>query len=273
MTGAATGATAVLLLVDIAPGATVWGWLRFVIGRFSMRGVPGLRFFKVLGSGHEAGFGLRPSASRQGLFCVFDDSAAADAFVDASPVVAAYRAHAREVLTVTLNAFSSRGSWARSPLAVSAQAPAGGPIAALTRASIRPAAAWSFWRRAPATEASLRIAPGCLLAAGLGEAPLFRQATFSLWDSVQSMDAYARTGAHLQAIQAAHAHGYFSESMFVRFVPRRLHGRWMGQSFDQASLDALHFAPSQVPSQAPVQALAQAPTQAPAPSSSEKALR
>lgn len=219
-----------LVLVDIAPEARWWGWSRFVIGRFSMRAVPGLRFFKILGSGHEAGFGLRPSGTRQGLFCGFDDAAAADAFVDTSPVVAAYRAHAREFLSVTLAAFASRGTWAGQALPVSTAAPAGGPIAALTRASIRPAAAASFWRRAPAAEASLLHAPGCLLAAGLGEAPLFRQATFSLWDSVQSMDAYARSGAHLDAIRAAHAKRYFSESMFVRFVPQRLAGVWKGRA-------------------------------------------
>ncbi len=220
-----------LVLVDIANGARLWGWSRYVIGRFSMIGVPGLRFFKILGSGHDAGFGLRPSGTRQGLFCVFGDGAAAETFLDHSPVVAAYRAHAREYFAVTLRTFSSRGSWAGTALPVSVAAPSGGPIAALTRASIRPAAARSFWRRAPATEASLQQAPGCLLAAGLGEAPVFRQATFSLWDSVQSMDAYARSGAHLQAIQAAHAQRYFSESMFVRFVPQRLAGVWMGRSY------------------------------------------
>ena len=220
-----------LVLVDIAKGARLWGWSRYVIGRFSMMRVPGLRFFKILGSGHDAGFGLRPSATRQGLFCVFDDGAAANEFLDASPVAAAYRRHAREYLAVTLQAFSSRGSWAGTELPVSVAAPSGGPIAALTRASIRPAAARSFWRRAPAAEAALEHAPGCLLAAGLGEAPVFRQATFSLWDSVQSMDAYARSGAHLQAIQAAHAQRYFSESMFVRFVPQRLTGTWKERSY------------------------------------------
>ena len=220
-----------LVLVDIAPGATLWGWSRYVIGRFAMRRVPGLRFFKILGSGHEAGFGLRPSGSRQGLFCVFDDAASAETFFDSAPLLASYRAHAREYFAVILNAFSSRGTWAGTALPASVPAPERGPIAALTRASIRPGAALSFWRRAPAAEASLQRAPGCLLAAGLGEAPLFRQATFSLWDSVQSMDAYARSGAHLEAIQAAHAQRYFSESMFVRFVPRRQRGVWKGRSY------------------------------------------
>lgn len=81
---------------------------------------------------------------------------------------------------------------------------------------------------APA-ERSLEQAPGCLLAAGVGEAPLLRQATFSVWDSLASMDAYARHGAHLQAIQAAHRERYFTESMFVRFVPSGMRGTWKGR--------------------------------------------
>jgi hypothetical protein len=228
-----------MLLLDIAPSSRLWGWSRYVIGRFAVARVPGLRFFKILGSGHENGFGLRPSASRQALFCVFDDDAAADAFLDTSPVSAGYRAHAREYFAVKLRAFSSRGSWAGVGLPVSADPPAAGPIATLTRASIRPAVAWAFWRMAAPAERALAQAQGCLLAAGVGEAPLLRQATFSLWDSVQSMDAYARQGAHLEAIKAAHQHRYFTESMFVRFVPSGLRGVWKGRSFDETTPEAV----------------------------------
>ena len=64
-----------------------------------------------------------------------------------------------------------------------------------------------------------------------GEAPLLRQATFSLWDDAQAMDAYARSGAHQQAIQGAHREGWFSESMFVRFAPLSIEGTWHGHSF------------------------------------------
>jgi spheroidene monooxygenase len=106
--------------------------------------------------------------------------------------------------------------------------PVEGPIAALTRASIRPRRAFSFWRLSPPAERGLASAPGCLLAAGLGEAPLLRQATFSLWRSARDMDAYARSGAHQGAIRAAYAGGYFSESMFVRFVPLEVSGSWQG---------------------------------------------
>ena len=227
----APGAVAVLVLVDVAPAARLWGYARFVIGRFAMARVPGLRFFKVLGSGHNGGFGLRPSVSRQGLFCVFDGDASADAFLAASPVLMAYRSRADEFLSVKLRPFSSRGSWAGMTLSTTTHAPASRPIAALTRASIRPAAARRFWQQAPSTQRALEAADGCLLAAGVGEAPLLRQATFSVWESVEHMDAYARGGAHLEAIKAAHRQHYFSESMFVRFVPEALRGTWKGRHF------------------------------------------
>jgi heme-degrading monooxygenase HmoA len=69
------------------------------------------------------------------------------------------------------------------------------------------------------------------LAVGLGEAPFLRQATFSIWDSVADMNAYARSGSHLEAIQAAQQHGYFSESMFARFVLLRVQGQWRGKRY------------------------------------------
>jgi hypothetical protein len=182
-----------------------------VLGPRAHRGTPGLRLAKVLGSGHEGGFGLRPSASRQGLFLVFDGEAAADAFLAHGRAAQAYRAHAREFCTVKLRAFASRGHWDGRDIAVSAAAPASGTVAALTRASIRPLQAAKFWRLAPPAEASLAAMPGCRLAVGLGEAPLLRQATFSLWDDQAAMDSYARSGAHLQAIRAARRGNYLGE--------------------------------------------------------------
>ena len=98
-------------------------------------------------------------------------------------------------------------------------------MAALTRASIRLRHAARFWRHAPATHDGIARAEGCRLAVGLGEAPLLRQATFSLWDNAQAMDAYARSGAHLAAIQGAYRQGWFSESMFVRFAPIEIERR------------------------------------------------
>ena len=228
----AVGTVAVFLLADIAPKHRLWGYARFVIGRFAMRHVPGLVMSKVMGSGDGGGFGLKPSSSRQALFCLFTDEDSADTFLK-STIAQAYAQRAQEFCSAKLRAYSCRGAWSGQSIAVTASPPdsGSGPMATLTRASIRPMSARRFWRMQPASEVSLNEASGCLMATGVGEAPFFRQATVSLWANTAAMEAYARTGAHLAAIRAAHEGAFLSESMFARFVPLQLAGRWRGQSY------------------------------------------
>ena len=223
--------TAVILLADIADASRLWGWSRIVRGPRALRGIPGLLFSKVLGSGFDGGFDLRPSRSRQGVFALFDSSQKAQDFITHSALVRAYQDRSNEFCWATLKTFSCRGSWDGISLQVNAEPPLTGPVAALTRASIKFGKAPAFWRHAPPSQTALEGVDGCQLAVGLGEAPFFRQATFSIWDSVTDMNAYARTGSHLLAIQAAQQHGYFSESMFARFVPLKVQGQWMGKHY------------------------------------------
>ena len=223
--------TAVVLLADIADASRLWGWSRIVRGPRALRRVPGLLFSKVLGSGYEGGFDLRPSPSRQGVFALFDSAESAHDFIAHSPLVHAYQERSQEFCWATLKTFSCRGSWDGLSLQATAEAPTQGPMAALTRASIKFSKAQAFWRHAPPSQTALEGVAGCQMAVGLGEAPFFRQATFSMWDSVNAMNAYARSGAHLEAIQAAQKNGYFSESMFARFVPLKVHGQWRGKHY------------------------------------------
>lgn len=242
----ATGEVAVVVLAQMAPGARAWGWWRVVRGPGALKREPGLRFAKVLGSGHDGGFGLRPSASRIGLFLVFDGEASARGFIDHSAHLQAWRRHAGECCVALLRTTSARGMWDGHALAVSgppsdreppasssasASAATSGPVAVLTRASIRPSRILAFWRHAPPSEAALARSPGCRLAVGLGEAPLLRQATFSIWDSVADMQAYARGAAHGEAARAAYSGACFSESLFARFVPLALQGQWKGRVY------------------------------------------
>lgn len=241
---AATGEVAVVVLAQMAPGARAWGWWRIVRGPGALKREPGLRFAKVLGSGHDGGFGLRPSASRLGLFLVFDGEVAAREFIDRSKHLQAWRQHASECCIALLRTTSSRGMWDGHALEVSgalsdrespsswpASASTSGAVAVLTRASIRPSRILAFWRHAPPSEAALAQSPGCRLAVGLGEAPLLRQATFSIWDSVADMQAYARGAAHGEAARAAYSGSCFSESLFARFVPLALQGQWKGRVY------------------------------------------
>jgi len=234
-----------VLLVDHLPRHRAWAWLRLAQGPSALRDLPGLRFAKVMGSGEGGGFRIRPSATHQGLLCVFDELSQAQSFL-ASPLTDAYRERARQWWSGLMAVSAARGSWdgcawAATPAAALVNpgmlAPSGtgamlqaegadAPVAVLTRASIRPHKAMSFWRRAPGTERALAESPGCELAIGLGEAPLLRQCTFSVWRDTPSMEGYARGGAHGRAAQFAWREGHFSESLFVRMRVLASAGAW-----------------------------------------------
>lgn len=253
VTRTVTGVLAVLL-VDHQPQHRAWAWLRLARGSAALRGTPGLLFSKVMGSGEDGGFSLRPSGTHQGLVALFETQAQAQAFFD-GPIVEGYRQRARQWWSGLMAVSSARGSWdgiswaatpdkslragsdpqAQGVLAdpTPREAPgsvaygdAGLPLAILTRASIRPKKAVSFWRRAPRTEQALAEAEGCQLAIGLGEAPLLRQCTFSVWRDLAAMTAYAHSGAHGRAAQSAWREGHFSESMFVRMTLLASAGDW-----------------------------------------------
>jgi spheroidene monooxygenase len=223
---------AVLLLAQALPRERFWLLSRLVRGPRALKREQGLAFARVLGSGHDGGFGLRPSFDRGGLFALFDDEAHARRFADDSAIVEAYRRRTSEMLVAVLRAASVRGSWAGASMRATAAVEPGAPIASLTRASIRPLHAPAFWRHAAPTQKALATSSGCLLLAGLGEAPLLRQATFSLWRDTAAMEAYARRGAHQAAAADAWQHHFFSESMFVRFAPLLVRGRWQGREHD-----------------------------------------
>lgn len=229
---------AVLLMSRLRWTHTPWALQRLARGPSAWPSVRGLRFAQVLGSGWRGGFGLWPGFNYQGVFATFDDEEAAREFATTSSVATAYRERSLEHFSAVLACTSSRGSWAGHTMTAHGREAGSAtashlddhPIAALTRASIRPRRASQFWRHAPATHLALAQAVGCRVAVGLGEAPVLRQATFSLWENAQTMHAYARQGAHQQAIEAAWGEGLFSESMFVRFRPLCLQGTWAGVS-------------------------------------------
>jgi spheroidene monooxygenase len=232
----AVSGVVVVVLVDYLKAHHIWGWLRLIYGAAALKSPPGLLFAKVMGSGQGGGFVLRPSASHQGLICLFENGQQAQQFMQGE-VVRAYAQRAKSIYVAALAITAARGSWdgqtwaptpahSLGPYQNAVNATHG--VVALTRASIRAAKAVSFWRFAPAAQQDLQHAPGCELAMGLGEAPVLRQCTFSLWNNTESMLNYAHTGAHQQAIQAAYQHDFFSESMFVRMRVLHSEGQWAG---------------------------------------------
>ena len=117
-----------------------------------------------------------------------------------------------------LEPVSGHGTWDGRAYMGTSTADGEGPMAVLTRASIRPSRLWHFWSSVTEAARSLADHPGLVYSVGIGEVPLLRQATFSIWRSLAEMKAYAYGApAHREAIRKTQQLNWYSEEMFLRF--------------------------------------------------------
>ena len=177
------------------------------LDRAPLRRIRGLRFAKLLGTGHGRTFTSGDADPRHWALLASWDTAADRARLRHAPRGRAGTPLAEERWRADLRPLSSRGLWSgRTPFGdprpsrTGAAGSPDGPIAVLTRARLAPAGRHLLARRAagrrrPATS------PGLRFARGIGEAPLGLQATFSVWDDVRRCAAFAYDGpAHRDAI-------------------------------------------------------------------------
>lgn len=205
----------------------LWVLARMLATRSALGRQSGLEFWKICGSGTGQGFTPRPNWGVWAILGVWGTQNAArqglsdDAF-------ARWRARADECYTLFLEPYAARGRW-------SGQAPfrpeggADGPVAAMTRASVRPARAFRFWGQVPDISAKVGTDPNVMFKIGIGEMPLLRQVTFSVWPDADSMAGFARRGPHQQAIRAVRNERWFTEELYARFRISARMGTWQGR--------------------------------------------
>jgi hypothetical protein len=60
---------------------------------------------------------------------------------------------------------------------------------------------------------------GFVSSIGIGEAPFFMQATFSIWESVDDVVAFAYKDAeHAEVVKLTRDENWYSEELFARFI-------------------------------------------------------
>lgn len=188
-------------------------------------------FWKLCGSGPRGRFTPGTDGSVWAILATWPDVDTARDRVSTAPVYRRWRAHAAEAATLFLAPASARGRWSgREPFdAGDPRLP--GPVAALTRATIRPSRLVKFWTEAPDVQGAIDADPNVQFKVGLGEVPFLHQMTFSVWPDTASMVAFARrNGPHAQAIRAVREGNYFSEELYARFRVLDAVGTWEGRA-------------------------------------------
>lgn len=221
----------------------VWGvsgsqvarsFLRMGTQRRSLRGLPGLTFAKLMGTGSGETFTMRDAdAHHWAALTTWVDENHAQAFDD-SRVMSAWNAASDEHLTVTMVPLVSRGKWSgREPFRVPDTKAGPGPIAAITRARIKPRMWPKFWSSVPPVSLDLRSDPGVAFTLGIGEAPVGLQGTFSIWRNAKAISDFAyRRPAHAEVVRKTHELDWYAEEMFTRFQVLSIDGTYAGSSVE-----------------------------------------
>ncbi|MEM6888212.1 MAG: spheroidene monooxygenase [Pseudomonadota bacterium] len=209
----------------------LWAFAMMGLARRDVPKVPDIGFWKLCGSGTGEGFTPVPNTGVYAILASWPDLDIARDRIATAPLWQRYRARAAEDWTVFLQTTSARGQWSgQTPFTVSDNAPSG-PIAALTRATVKPRNALKFWRRVPDISRMIGSDQNVAFKIGIGEVPLLHQITFSIWPHAGAMTQFARNnGPHAAAIRAVRSEDWFSEELYARFALLGEAGTWGGSS-------------------------------------------
>lgn len=207
------------------------------LARARLAGTKGLTFHRLMGSGGGNGFSLAPNWGVYAWVAHWDSPAESESFFTTDPWMAEARDRATHLITFQLQATMTHGEWGgENPFTAQAeQYDPATAVAVITRATIRPAKLLEFWRYVPSTSASVYDHPARLLSVGIGEYPVFMQATFSLWTTGAAMTEFAYADKHhREVVQLTRERGWYREEMFTRFRLLAVKGQWPG--FDLSAL-------------------------------------
>lgn len=196
-----------------------------------LRRRPSIMAYELLGTGRSGTFDLWPNW-RQWAILHFSPEllhpAKPEAINDVhqrlyGPRIAWWwRTFAPKAWTICLELVEGHGSWngftppkpGATPLSPDE------PMAVLTRATIRWRKLSAFWSRAKLVSATMNGARGLRHSIGIGEVPVIKQATFSIWESSEAMKAFAyQRTEHRDVVRDSRKLRWYSEEMFLRMRP------------------------------------------------------
>ncbi len=204
------------------------------LDRLPLMLTPGLRFWRLLGVGKGRVFDPHADVQRYAMFTVWNSFASLKRFEACSAVMQRIHQRADEVWTVHMRPVRWHGKWGgRDPLAgmTPVEPPEPGPWVILTRATLNPTKIRPFLEAVPAVSQRLLQEPHLLNSVGVGEAPLFYQATVSIWATLPSITTFAYGDTpHIEVVRRTRRERWYREEMFARFRPLASTGTWDGMN-------------------------------------------
>ncbi len=198
--------------------------------RGRVRRMDGVTFAKLLGTGDGRTFTMRDAdLGHWGVLACWSDLDG-PARYDASTVHRSWTDVAHEQARFLLRPLASRGTWVgRQPFGDPLPSRWDGPVAAVTRARIKPAQWRTFWAAVPPVSLDLKAVDGLDFAIGIGEAPVGLQGTFSCWRSGSALTEFAqRRSPHQEVMRRTHETGWYAEELFARFALVDARGDYAG---------------------------------------------
>lgn len=183
-----------------------------------------ISFYKLLGTGKNGTFDKHPDWRQWGILAVHqDDLPAEDELLKklyGKLISGWFRLFRCETVTYLLEPLQGHGSWdGKQPFGdLKIPVKHEGKIATLTRATIRLNKLKYFWANVAPVANSMTTAKGFIRSYGIGEMPWVKQATFSIWESKEDMQAFAYSmKEHAEVIKRTREQQWYSEELFVRF--------------------------------------------------------
>lgn len=205
------------------------GFLSMAIFRLPLWLSKKLSFYKLMGCGKNGTFDKTPDWRQWALLTA---SASNHAGYTPRFIQAWWALFKVERWELQLAPIEGHGTWDGQQVfgTLPKQTDYDGPIGILTRATIRLSQLGRFWSHVDAIANQMAGAEGFVTSVGIGEVPWVKQATFSIWESKTAMKAFAyKMKEHADVVKKTHQEKWYSEDMFVRFIPIKSEGQLNGK--------------------------------------------
>ena len=200
-----------------------WAFSQMALAPIFMKNTKGLQFYKFLGTGGGMGFSLRPDFSTYAFLGVWDNFSVYKDCINEHSVFIEYRKKAITQRDLVLSPLKSHGLWnGQNPffnnIVSEEKKYYNHKAVVITRATLRWNRLFSFWKSVPAASKAIEEAEGVNYYKGIGEWPFIQQATVSIWDNFEFVNAFAYKGkAHADIVKKTRQMKWYKEDLFSRF--------------------------------------------------------